>query len=212
MAFLLRHGVLNPTRRLNIETDPSEKILTAESVSVFRNACQVVSDAQMEAEEIISNAKNAFEAECRRGFEVGLEMARREQAEKMIEHVSRTVDYLSRIETRMVDLVMCALQKIISEFDDTERVLIVVRNSLSVVRSQKQMTLRLHPTRVEIVRSHLSDLLSSYPNISFLDLTADARVNPGACILESEIGVVESSIDDQLEAIRATFARILGSR
>jgi len=212
MAFLLRHGVLTPVRSLAIELDPATKVLPATALFTFREADQIVDDARQQAATILSGAAAEFESERQRGYEAGLDLARREQAEKMIEHVSRTVDYLAGVETRMVDLVMGAVQKIVADFDDTERVLIVVRNALSVVRNQKQMTLRLHPSQVDTVRAHVSDLLSNYPGVTYLDLVGDARVQADACILESEIGLVEASIEDQLAAIGAAFARILGSR
>ena len=45
-----------------------------------------------------------------------------------------------------------------------------------------------------------------------LDIVADARLKGEGAILESEIGVVEASIDKQLEALEKSFQKILGSR
>ncbi len=135
-----------------------------------------------------------------------------EQAEQMIETVSRNVEYFSRVETRMVDLVMQAVQKIVSEFDDRERVLTTVRNVLSVVRNQKQMTLRLHPQQIEGVKARVNDLLAAYPGVGYLDIVADNRLQLDACILESEIGLIEASTESQLTALRQAFQKVLGSR
>ena len=212
MAFLVRSAALRPAHALAIELDPGNKIVPAAAVAAFRDAGEIVDEARRQAEGIIADARSAHEAECRRGYDEGCKQARMEQAEQMIEHVARTVDYLAHVEARMVDLVMGAVQKIVADFDDSERVLIVVRNSLSVVRNQKQMTLRLNPAQVETVRAHVNDLLAVYPGVGYLDLIADGRVQKDACILESEIGLVEASIEGQLEALRSAFARILGSR
>lgn len=135
-----------------------------------------------------------------------------EQAEKMIETVGRTVEYFAKVETDMVALVMAAVRKIVDDFDETERVVIVVRNALSVVRNQKQMTLRLHPQQVETVRARMNDLLAAYPGVGYLDIVADGRLGREACILESEIGLVEASIDGQVKALQGAFEKVLGSR
>ena len=130
----------------------------------------------------------------------------------MIDSVSRTVDYFSNVETTMVGLVMSAVRKIIDGYDDTERVLIVVKNALSVVRNQKQMTLRLHPQQVDAVRGRVNDLLSAYPGVGYLDIVPDGRLEKEACILESEIGLVEASIESQIAALENAFRKVLGSR
>jgi type III secretion protein L len=157
-------------------------------------------------------AQAAFEEERQRGYADGMAEAQMEQAEKMIETVSRTVDYFSKVETDMVALVMSAVRKIIDGYDDADRVLIVVKNALSVVRNQKQMTLRLHPQQVDTVRARVNDLLAAYPGVGYLDIVPDGRLGMEACILESEIGLVEASIDGQIAALQGAFQKVLGSR
>ncbi|MOA47823.1 Yop proteins translocation protein L [compost metagenome] len=80
------------------------------------------------------------------------------------------------------------------------------------MRNQKQMTLRLHPQQVEVVRARINDLLAAYPGVGYLDILADGRLGQHACILESEIGLVESSIDGQIAALENAFQKVLGSR
>lgn len=216
MAFILPVAPLSdpaqPARALAIRIDPAGKVVPAAAVVAFREAEAIVADARAQADAIVAGAQAARDAECKRGYDEGWRQARMEQAEQMIEHVGRTVDYLAGVESRMVDLVMGAVQKIVADFNDTERVLIVVRNALSVVRNQKQMALRLNPAQIELVRAQVNGVLAAYPGVGVLDLVPDGRVEPDACILESEIGLVEASIEGQLEALKTAFARILGSR
>lgn len=191
---------------------PTDPVLEAAEVSTLMSAEAVLADARAEAERIRAEALAAFEAERRRGYEDGLAEAHMEQAERMIETVSRTVDYFGKVEERMVDLVMQAVQRIISDFDDRERVIQVVKNALAVARNQKQMTLRIHPTRVDLLKSGLNDILAAYPGVGYLDVVPDPRLDGDACILESEIGVVEASMSGQIEALRAAFRKVLGAR
>lgn len=212
MAFILPRSPLTPQRRLILGLDPTLKVIRAQDIAVLRSAEAAVADAMAQADAIVAQAQEAYEAERRRGFEEGQAQAKLEQAEQMIETVSRTVDYFSKVETKMVDLVMQAVQKIIDGFDDRERVLLTVRNVLSVVRNQKQMTLRLSPLQVDLVKSHVNELLAEYPGVGYLDIVADSRLKDDACILESEIGLVEASMAGQLKALRNAFEKVLGSR
>jgi type III secretion protein L len=212
MAFIFPRSPLTPERKLTLGLDPARKIVRAEELRILRDAEAAVAAATAQAEAIIDQAKEAFEAEKARGYAEGKEEARLEEAEQMIENVSRTIDYFSRVEGRMVDLVMQAVQKILGEFDEEERVLITVRSVLSVVRNQKQMTLRLNPQNVDIVKARVNDLLAAYPGVGYLDIVPDNRLKADACILESEIGLVEASVEGQLTALRNAFNKVLGSR
>ncbi|CAM3834210.1 HrpE/YscL family type III secretion apparatus protein [Bordetella tumulicola] len=178
----------------------------------WTEAQSLLAHARTQAEAIVASAQAAFDAECARGYAEGKASALLDQAEKMIDTVGRTVDYFAGVENTMVELVMQAVRKVVEGFDDREKVMAVVRNALAVVRNQKQMTLRLHPDEVETVRKCVNDLLVAYPGVGYLDIIADGRVLRGACILESEIGMVEASLDGQIEALRKAFERTLGSR
>ncbi|MES2480737.1 MAG: HrpE/YscL family type III secretion apparatus protein [Pseudomonadota bacterium] len=212
MAFIVPRSPLKPQRTLALGIDDSRKVLRAGELRALRTAEQAVATANAQAEQIVAQAQGIYEAERRRGYEEGQQEARLEQAEQMIENISRNVDYFGKVEGRMVDLVMEAVQKIIADFDDRDRVLITVRNVLAVVRNQKQMTLRLAPPQVEVVKSRVNELLAEYPGVGYLDIIADNRLKGDACILESDIGLVEASIEGQLGALRTAFHKVLGSR
>lgn len=212
MAFLIAKDPLTPTRHLQAKIAPGVRRLRAGDISAWAQAQSLVQAAQQQAAAIEEQAQAAYQQECERGYADGLADAQMEQAEKMIDTVSRTVDYFAQVEGEMVQLVVQAMRKIVDGYDDTEQVLIVVKNALAVVRNQKQMTLRLPPAQVEPVRARINDILSAYPGVGYLDIVGDARLGAHACILESEIGVVEASIEGQLQAIESAFQKVLGSR
>jgi type III secretion protein L len=211
MAFLISRNALSP-RPLEAIPDPSARVLRAADYTALVQAQALLDEARAQADAILAGAQEAFEAERRRGYEDGKQEALLDQAEKMIETVGRTVDYFAGVENEMVDLVMSAVRKVVDGFDDRDKVMIVVRNVLAVVRNQKHMTLRLNPDEVEVVRARINDILADYPGIGYLDLMADARLAQGACILESEIGMVEASLEGQIAALQGAFQRTLGSR
>lgn len=194
------------------QPDRGDLILKASDVAAMQSAQQMLVHAQQKARQIIESAEQAFEAERKRGFETGLEEARLEQIERMIDIASRTVDHFAGIEQRTVGLVLESMRRIIDDFSDTERVLAVVRSGLAVLRNQRQLTLRLAPEHAEAVRAEAAALLERFPGIGILDIVADPRLKGDAAILESDIGLVEASIESQLQAIEKGFARILGSR
>ena len=212
MAFILPRSPLKAQRKLMVGIDPARKVVRALELRTLHDAQEAIALANAQADQIREDARALYESERRRGYEEGREEARLEQAEQMIENVSRYVDFFGNVESRMVELVMQALQKIIEGYDDRERVLMTVRSVLSVVRNQKQMTLRVAPAQVDVVKASTNELLADYPGVGYVDIVADSRLQGDACILESEIGLVEASVQGQLAALRTAFQKVLGSR
>lgn len=211
MVFVLPRSPLTPSNQAP-HIGCEVRVLSRADRQVWGDALALLTHARAQAEAIVAGAQAAFEAERKRGYDEGREAALLDQAEKMIETVGRTVDYFAGVENEMIELVMQSVRKVVDSFDDREVVMIVVRNALAVVRNQKHMTLRLHPEEVEIVRARVNELLAAYPGVGYLDIMADPRLQRGACILESEIGMVEASLDGQIAALRKAFQRTLGSR
>jgi len=202
---------LNSSKALG-SLDPADPVIPASHAAVWLDAVQLLADARTEAAQLLGSAQQQLEAERQRGYQQGLEEARLELTERMIETASRTVELFASIEQRMVSLVMDAVRRLMADFSDSERVMAVVRSALSVLRNQRQLTLRIAPEHVDHVRARAGQLLEQFPGVGILDIVPDARLKHDATILESEIGVVEASIESQLHAIEQGFHKVLGSR
>ena len=150
-------------------------------------------------------ARQAYLEEKARGYEDGLTEGKMEMAERMMDTVGAGVDYLEGLEGTIVDLVMSAMHKVIDGFDDKERVVGVVRKALSYARSQKRVVLRICPEDAEIVQAEMKTLLRDYPGIGILDVATDPRLAKGACVLESELGLIDAGLDVQMAGIRKAF-------
>ena len=126
-----------------------------------------------------------------------------------METVHRTVDYLASAEEMMCSLVLEAIKKIIGDMDDREIITRVVKNALAMVRNQKQVTLKVAPEDLETIQSRLSDIMENYPTIGFVEIVADSRLKKHSCVLESEMGVVDASIEVQLKAIEKALRKTI---
>ena len=110
MAFLLPRDPLTPQRTLQARIAPGSRVVRAADIAAWSEAEGLIAAARVQADAIVAGAQAAFEEERQRGYAEGVAEAQMEQAEKMIETVSRTVDYFSKVETDMVALVMSAVR------------------------------------------------------------------------------------------------------
>jgi type III secretion protein L len=206
MALIIRS--LESLNRLEIKN----KIIKAKDIWAYQDAKRIIVEAILRKDHIIDSAIAVFNAEQKRGFREGQELARLEQTKNMIEIITQTVDYFSRIETQMVDLVMDAMRKIINEFDDKEKVIKVVRNSLALVRNQKNIIVKVNTDKISAMREQLDSLKELYPSIEKIELIGETHLANDACIIVSDIGQVEASISGQIEALRSSFEQVFGDR
>jgi type III secretion protein L len=205
MAFLIRR-----TQEL-AQLDTVNKVIKANDFWQHQQACDMMSSAKEKRDQILDASLAGFEAEQSRGYRQGRDEARQEQAQKMISVISQTVDYFSKIEAQMVDLVLDAVRRIIDDFDDREKVLKVVRNALTMVRNQRQILIRVHPVNVAEIKSQVNDLKQSFPGIEQMEVSADVGLDKDACVIESDMGQVEASMSGQMEALKASFGRVFGA-
>jgi type III secretion protein L len=188
--------------------EPAGKIIKAKDFWAFKDAERALSEALSKKQQIISSAEDAYEAERRRGYAKGTEEAKLEQSGNMVEIVSQTVEYFGKVESQMVDLVLDAVRKVVNDFDDRQRVTTVVKNCLDLVRSQKQLSLSVNPSQVEYLRTQVAELQKIYPSISHIDVHPDAKLAMDACVVESEIGIVEASLAGQVETLREALSGV----
>lgn len=161
--------------------------------------------------QILDAANEIFEVEQRRGYQEGREEAKIEQTVNMVSIVSQTLDYLSKIELQIVDLVLKSVRRITEDFSDKEKILSVVKMSLSLVRSQQQLRVFIHPENFDFIQTQINNLIEKYPSIEQLDIVPDASLPKDACIVDSEIGRVEASISGQISALKSSFQKVFGS-
>lgn len=84
----------------------------------------------------------------------------------------------------------------------------MVKNALQHVRNEKQVTIRIPPSQFKMVKARLNEILAEYKGVGFIDLVSDERLSTGDCIMESDIGVVDASVDLQIKALQKRFERI----
>lgn len=176
-------------------------VKAADAASLFA-ANELLAAARERAADIVRDAEIAFEQRKAEGYAQGLEEGRAEHAEKLMETAMASVAFIEGMERTLVDVIGEALRKIMGDMDANERIVLVVRNALKGIRGQQTVTLRVSPDDEPAVHHELAALLdASGRDNGFLRLVADPRLQRGACLLESELGVVDAGVETQLLAL-----------
>ena len=187
---------------------PGQKVIQAADYSVIEKSTSLIEQARKQAQAIVEEAKEAFEQEKQRGYQEGLMQSRMEQSEQMLKMVDQSINYLSDVEASLADILMTAVKKIIDDYDDRTLTVGLIKAGLQHIRNQRQVTVRIPPSHFAHVKDKIAEILTGYKGIGILNPVSDPRLKGGSCILESKIGVVDASIDTQLEALKKRFGQL----
>ena len=192
----------------DFKLESDHRVVKATDVATVRAAEEIVAAAEAEAARIREEAKAAFEAEKKRGYDEGLQNGKMEIAMQKLEQVDASVAFMESVEQKMANVVMKALRSFVVEVGDKDLVVQIVRKTMNaVIRTQRQVVLKVPPDLVETVRDRIAELRVTYPTIESFDVVEDPRLKGAACVLETEAGVADASVETQLAAIEKSLKK-----
>ncbi|MGE6378060.1 flagellar assembly protein FliH [Peribacillus muralis] len=123
-------------------------------------------------------------------------------------------DYRQHIEsseTVILDLALKVAATIIGieiEKDDAP-FLSIVKKAIKEVRDYREVQLHIHPIRYQSILTHKEELRAIFPKDTELYIFPDDELDENSCIIESENGRIDASVDSQLEVIKTKLTELL---
>lgn len=154
--------------------------------------------------ELKLHAEEVYKQKGKDGYEDGKNEGLRENKEHVLETVLLSVEFIEGIEDDLVQIVMNTVKKVLNEMDPAERIIRIAQRALKNVKSQKELVIRVSTADEKAITKKFSDTLKSTKG-GFLNIVVDARLEPGSCLVETEYGVVDASLDVQLKALESAF-------
>jgi type III secretion protein L len=182
--------------------DAIPKIIGAERLGELLKGVSVLESAALEAQAIIDKSHAEFHLEKERGYREGLAQARVEMAEQFAAEAARKANEINSQEDRLTRIVMRSLAKILQ--DDVGLDQLYAKALTRVMRSlqdERYLTLRVPVADVARIRAMVDEQIRTFASPPFVDVIGDAELAHGACIVESEHGAIDASLDTQMNAI-----------
>lgn len=195
-------------KRKTFDVEVDRPLVTADEAGVLAQAEDVIAAAEVEAAQIREEAKAAYAAEKQRGYDDGIAEGKAEILMQKLNLLDESVRYMESIELKVSEIVMKALRKCVAEIGDTELVIQIVKKAMqALVRNQRQITVKVNPAMVAVVKGRLQEILAEFPSLSYIDVAEDAHLAAAACVVETEAGLVEASVEGQLAAIEKSIRK-----
>ncbi len=113
-------------------------------------------------------------------------------------------DLSARFEEQLVSLASQMAEKILNaELNVKPEMLIgIVKNALRSVTEAKQVTLRVHPQDLELLRTKAEEIAAGLSSSAALDLRPDDTLRRGDCMVDSDIGSLDAKLSTQLTSLK----------
>ena len=181
-------------------------VINARDVKAWRDAFEFLGEAEKHIAEEKKQADEAasrlYAAERARGYEDG-----KAEATRLITETTLKVDrYLKSIEPQVAQVAMSVVQRVLGNFDTRDLVAAAAGHAVADMRREKRLTVTVHPDAVDSVSKELTRLgLSGRVEVS---VEGNPSLDPTACIIASDLAVVDAGIQTQLTAIAAAIGAV----
>lgn len=167
----------------------------------------LVSRAQEEAENI---KKSAFEE----GYRKGMEQANADMEafrNSFSEFMNAPKNVFEYIAPDILEISVDIAKKIIKkEVESDPQVLVntIVDVLKTVSKSEPKINIRVKPQAVQFIKDTLPNITYEYGIDAKVNIIADPSIEEGGCVFQTNNGIVDASIDTQLEIIKKAIEGI----
>jgi flagellar biosynthesis/type III secretory pathway protein FliH len=137
--------------------------------------------------------------------------AEADKIRKALEHFqAERKEYFSRVESDVVQLALAIASKILHREAQVDPMLVaaLVRVAIDKLHDGSSVSVRVAPTEAGKWRAFLAHPL----NGSTVEIVEDAHLGPMDCILETELGSANFSIEAQMKEVEQGFFDLLAQR
>ncbi len=121
-------------------------------------------------------------------------------------------DLTARFENQLVNLATQMASKILNAELSVKPELLanIVKNAFRSLGEARQVTVRVHPQDLSLLRERAEEIAESLLSSTSLDVRPDESLSRGDCIVDSDIGSLDARLATQLETLKHQLELSLG--
>jgi flagellar assembly protein FliH len=170
--------------------------------------------SEQEAKDLLQAARLQAVTETEIRLRSEYETRSTREAEKIRQAIERfqaeQANYFSRVEVEVVQLVLAVAAKILHREAQVDPMLVaaLVRVAIDKLHDGSRVTVRIPPAE----GARWREFLQHPVNAATIEVVEDAQLSAGDCILETELGSANFSIEAQMKEIERGFFDLLAQR
>lgn len=176
-----------------------------------------LSDAEMRAHEIISSAKAESESIKTTAYDKGIREGRQkadaeitEALETLNQAVVERKKIIKDAEPEILRIAIKAAEQVIRSEVSLHRdvCLNIVSDAINRVSDREQVIVRVNREDAEYIKKYKEKLSGIVDGIKSFSILEDSQIEPGGCIIETNLGYVDARISTKLHAIEEALKKV----
>lgn len=180
-------------------------------------AHRIIAQAEDQAREIIEQSKE-------KGYQDGIVIGKKEAEEKLTAELSNALSTINQAvkerkriikdaEAEILRLSLKVAEQIIRSEVSLHRdvCLNIVSEAIGRISDREQIIIKVNREDVEQLKKYKDRIGGLVDGVKSLSILEDSSVEPGGCVIETNLGYVDSRISTKIKAIEDTFKRVEGN-
>ncbi|WP_213358266.1 HrpE/YscL family type III secretion apparatus protein [Chlamydiifrater phoenicopteri] len=190
---------------------PNSKVLAPEAFSSVLDAQEMLETAKQDIEEYKQHAEQEAallkETSKNEGFNSGLQ----EWTTKLAELDASIKSFKESIKASLVPLAIASVKKIIGKELETnkETVVSIISGAIKELSQNNRVVIFVNPNDLEAIEKQRAELKKIIEYAEVFIISSKPEIEPGGCLIETESGIINASLDVQLQALENAFNKIL---
>ncbi len=186
-----------------------EKVIPAEDFSTLMDAKQILERAHAE----IADYRKEVQQECDRLKEEAKEAGYQEGLTRFDERLiqfDRQINTLRmELQKQLLPLALKAAKKIVTKELEThpETIVDIVLQTMQPAIQNHRFTIYVSRADREILEANKPKIKAILEQVQILNVQERADIAPGGCIIETESGIINATIENQWRALEAAFEK-----
>ncbi len=177
------------------------KVIKKSDYGAAVNAKVVLDAAQAESQRLIEDAAAEVVRRREQGYRDGWQQAQDRLSEELIRIAARQALALQRQRARMARTALAVARQLVDSLDATLLFDQALRKVSEHVRAERFLSVRVAPSDVTAATEAVHRLMVRCASPRFVDVMADPSLAPLSCVVESDMGLVDASLDSFLQRL-----------
>lgn len=202
--FTLIHGD-------RVEAAPTKKVIPAAEFSSLKNASEILEHTLNDSEkyriQIAEECEIIKEGAYRDGYEEGF----KEWAEQMVCLEKEIANIHLEIQRMVVPIAVKAAKKMVGrELEVSEDTIVdIVSANIKGVAQHKKIIIYVNKHDWEVLEKNKGRIKELFEDLQSLSIRPRDDVDPGGCIIETEIGIINAQMEHRWNVLEKAFEKLM---
>lgn len=190
-----------------VKKPAGEKILKAEEYTTLMSIDELLEAAKEDAKRLIEETKTLCETEKQKAIEAGKQegLALFNQQFALFDQKMKEVEH--QMQKKILPIALQAAKKIVGTqlTLHPETIVEIVLQALKPVRQNHEIKIFVSKEDKEALEKEKEKLKDLFDHLRMLSIEEREDLTKGSCIIETEAGIINASLDNQWRALEAAF-------